>query len=603
MKAKRIKQPGIVAVAYYRMSSDRQDKSIDGQRAEVQQYAQAHGYELTREYLDEGISGDKTDKRLGFQQMVADASTGAFAAIVVWDQDRFGRFDSIEAGHWIHPLRQAGVQLVTVNNGPINWNDFAGRLIYNVTQEGKHQFLRDLSRNVVRGQMKMAREGRRNSKPPYGYDRMLVDERGEHRTRLRDGERAAKPQGWRTIFVPGDAEKVEAVRWMFRKYAEGGVNMRDLARELNDRGLPTSTGKVWTMNIVRKILGNEMYCGRSVWGRHSRARYHQPLDGDIQPVRGKPTAANDESCIVVDDAHEPLVDRKLFAAVQARLVENKKLSGPTKADFLFKGLIRCGHCGAPMHGWTRKIGGKNGRRAYTYPIYICSTYQRDSRRSACRGYKVNAPELTALVVAKLREHVFEGGDRERLREKIRQRLEAQAKGGTLDVDRLRKKLADLNREIDQAADRFLKAPAEVAELLLPKLSAMKAERDKAKAALESANRSRRADRSIEAQTDAALAKLEAVLTDLESIDTHGRGHELVRRLVSRVQLWFERVDVGRRTEYHCTLGLIEPASGLLGMTSDVVTTGATCSEAAKALRAAGAADVAVACLARAEGHV
>ncbi len=151
-----VKRRLIPAVVYYRMSTDKQDASIAQQRIAVEKYAKEHGYRIVREYIDEGISGDATEKRFEFQRMIRDASGGTFQAIIVWDQDRFGRFDSIEAGHWIHPLRQAGVQLVTVSDGPIDWSDFSGRVIYTIKQEGKHQFLRDLSRNVLRGKLAAA---------------------------------------------------------------------------------------------------------------------------------------------------------------------------------------------------------------------------------------------------------------------------------------------------------------------------------------------------------------------------------------------------------------------------------------------------------------
>ena len=46
--------------------------------------------------------------------MIRDSGSGEFQAVLCWDQDRLGRFDSMEAGHWIHPLRENGVHLVTV---------------------------------------------------------------------------------------------------------------------------------------------------------------------------------------------------------------------------------------------------------------------------------------------------------------------------------------------------------------------------------------------------------------------------------------------------------------------------------------------------------
>ena len=141
------------AVAYYRMSSDKQETSIPAQRTAVERYADENGYHIVREYVDSGISGDATEKRLQFQRMISDATTAQWKSIIVWNQDRFGRFNSLEAGHWVYPLVQAGVSLVTTDQGVIDWTDFTGRMMYAIQQEGKHQFLRDLSRNVMRGKL------------------------------------------------------------------------------------------------------------------------------------------------------------------------------------------------------------------------------------------------------------------------------------------------------------------------------------------------------------------------------------------------------------------------------------------------------------------
>ena len=151
----------IPAVVYYRMSTDKQDASIPAQRGEVEAYAARHGFKIIREYIDEGISGDNTEKRAAFIKLRDDAQTvGDFKVVLCWDQDRFGRFHSLEAGYWIHPLMKAGVRLVTVAQGPIDWNDFTGRLMYTIQQEGKYQFLRDLSRNVTRSMLARARAQR-----------------------------------------------------------------------------------------------------------------------------------------------------------------------------------------------------------------------------------------------------------------------------------------------------------------------------------------------------------------------------------------------------------------------------------------------------------
>jgi len=110
----------ILAVLYLRRSSDRQETSISDQRAALTEYALTHGFKIVGEYVDDAVSGDRTEERTEFLRMRDDAGSGKFEVVLCWDQDRFGRFDPLDAGHWIYPFRQAGVRLETIAQGPVD---------------------------------------------------------------------------------------------------------------------------------------------------------------------------------------------------------------------------------------------------------------------------------------------------------------------------------------------------------------------------------------------------------------------------------------------------------------------------------------------------
>ncbi len=279
-----VQKKGIPAVAYIRMSSGKQEASPEQQREAVDKLAKKHECRLLREYYDDAISGDDTGKRKSFQQMVADAEkNGDFKVILCWDQDRFGRFDSIEAGRWIYPLREAGVRLITVAQGEIDWNDFAGRMVYSIQQEAKHQFLRDLARNSLRGLIARAKQGLwPGGTAPYGYE---IDDVGK--------------------LILGNPQEVATVREIFRMRLEG-LGYRVLAKKLNQAGIAAPSGGKWSHDAVRIILDREAYCGVVTLGGRRQGKYFTASNDEVtQVTRGskeKTTATR------VENAHPAIID-------------------------------------------------------------------------------------------------------------------------------------------------------------------------------------------------------------------------------------------------------------------------------------------------------
>jgi site-specific DNA recombinase len=452
----------IPAVAYYRMSTDRQEASIPDQRSAVEKLAHEQGYRIVREYMDEGISGDDTERRADFQRMLADAKRlGDFEAVLCWDQDRFGRFDPLEAGYWVKPLRDLGIYLETVAQGRIDWEDFADRIVYAVQQEGKHAFLRDMSRNVTRGQLAKAKRGHwLGGKPPYGY---LLN---EHKR-----------------LEPGDPVEVETVRWMFTTYATRDTSLKALAFDLNARGVRAPAGqvdatgkpKLWGPTTVRKILTRPTYLGHTVWNKRHDGKYHEVRGGEIHKSgRGqrRPRENGRADWVSVENTHEPLVDRGTFDRVARRLTErrDRTTSAVGAGLYLFTGLLRCGDCGWPMHGFNHTYMAKGGTVRRTRR-YICGNYNlHGTGEGGCKCNIVREDDVLAVLTRTIQREFLKAANLAALKAEIRRQEEAERTGKALPLAAVERQLADLSRRIDQGTERWLTAPPGLTAVLGEKLS-------------------------------------------------------------------------------------------------------------------------------------
>ncbi len=196
----------------------------------------------------------------------------------------------------------------------------------------------------------------------------------------------------------GNALKVATVQWLFKQYADTDTGLRNLTDQLIARGVPGPTGGPWYAASIKAILENQNYTGTFTWAKRREGKFHSVSAGQVRKrdrgevtlsPAGKSHAIDNprEAWIVVEDAHEALIDRELFERVQAKIVERRR-STPgasyrthTKGNgdaYLLSGLVFCARCGCKMHGSTLKAKG------HSYPKYTCSTYWPERQEQSAR---------------------------------------------------------------------------------------------------------------------------------------------------------------------------------------------------------------------------
>ena len=187
------------------------------------------------------------------------------------------------------------------------------------------EYSRELSVKVFAGQSRLIELGYRQGGPPgYGLRRSLIDQAGTPKGELTRGEHKSI-QTDRVVLVLGPAEEIDTVRWMYRSFVTEGKLEREIADNLNERGVPTDLGRRWTRGTVHQVLINEKYIGNNVWNRGS-------FKLKRKRVRNSP-----DMWIRAEGAFEPIVDRSLFEAAQAIIRERSyKLSNDEMITVLQK---------------------------------------------------------------------------------------------------------------------------------------------------------------------------------------------------------------------------------------------------------------------------
>lgn len=172
----------ILAAQYLRVSTERQEYSLDCQTTKIANYAQENGFVVCLTYCDEAKSGLEIGRRAGLSQLLQDVVGGKqpYKAVLVFDVSRWGRFqDPDEAAHYEFLCKAAGVRVHYCAEQFINDGHTASLILKTLKRVMAAEYSRELSDKVFAGMTQVVRRGfRTGSHPGYGFRRMLLSADG-----------------------------------------------------------------------------------------------------------------------------------------------------------------------------------------------------------------------------------------------------------------------------------------------------------------------------------------------------------------------------------------------------------------------------------------
>lgn len=338
------------------------------------------------EFCDDGWSG-KNFERPAVKDMIEQAKQGKIQCIVVKDLSRFGR-DYLIVGNYISCVFPfLGVRFIAVNDGfdsirPADVDSLETSfktLLYDL-------YSRDLSRKVRSAQRFRAQRGDFLSPfAPYGYIK--------------------NPANKAHLVI--DPEAAETVRRIFRLAAEGR-GTEQIATLLNREAVPTPMlykraagcsrtrwssiyeDNFWTDRTVSKILRDERYLGKNIYGKRIRDRV-----GHTHTLK-----VSRADWISVENTHEGIVTQEEFDRAQETMRAFVERDEVKKHDWPLYGKVRCGVCGYTLYS---TIGKQMYFYCHTPRINAAYTCAPRTPESDILGAVLEGLRVQALIAVDLRQ--------------------------------------------------------------------------------------------------------------------------------------------------------------------------------------------------------
>ncbi len=282
---------------YARVSTDKQaqkDLSIPAQITAMREYAKTNGWKVVDNFVDEGESA-RTANRPELKRLLQYCKEHKDINIVVVHKiDRLAR-NLVDHGTIKAILKQRGIRLVSVSE-PFDDNP-VGHLMENIMASMSEWYSANLGEEIKKASRIKLSRGEWPSKPPIGY-------------------KSTRDEDKHVQHVP-DPKTAPLVRQAFELFSTGDYSLYLLSEEMHCRGLTTRTGRMFTRELMKKLLKRKFYIGRLEW------------QGKVYPAK-----------------HEPIIPTELFYRVQEVLKRRSVDTGEKgKRQFLLRGTAHCKVCG------------------------------------------------------------------------------------------------------------------------------------------------------------------------------------------------------------------------------------------------------------------
>jgi len=341
------------------------------------------------EYLEKGVSGYKKSAadRDVLQNIKSDALKNRFDILLVFMFDRLGRRED-ETPFVVQWFVSKGVEVWSVNEGQQKFEGQADRLINYIRYWQSQGESEKTGIRVREKHTQMIKEGKRTGGvAPYGYKLIPTNETNHKGVLLHN--------------MVIDDEESKVVKLIFRLATEQGFGGYRIAKELNNRGIPSRKGGQWGLAVVNYMFRNPIYKG---YIAYSKTHYkgeggrRNPDEWLVSTVKNPDWAIIEES--VWDKAKEIRTSRTPKKFLTENIdYKGKHYPNQTKSNLLLIGMIHCGECGSSMSTAesvsTWKL--KNGEtHKSSKPVYKCNSKCEGMTCSGKHFYDKELIENTVL---------------------------------------------------------------------------------------------------------------------------------------------------------------------------------------------------------------
>jgi DNA invertase Pin-like site-specific DNA recombinase len=318
---------------YARISSDREQDglAISRQLEDCERVAAERGWPVAERYIDQDVSAYKSRIRPAYRRMLSDLRAGTIDGVIVYHLDRLHR-QPRELEEFFDVCTTAGVDDLACVTGRINLADSDGQFQARILGAVAKKASDDASRRLRRKNDERAAKGQvaGGGSRAYGY--------AEDKKTIRPGEAAVIREAATRLLA--------------------GESVRSICVALNERNEPTSTGKEWTSQTLRRMLESPRISGQRV----HRGEILGPAEwpGIITPAETE--------------------------RIRALLADPARRTAKTARSYLLARLLRCGRCGATL---VSRRTAKGTRR------YVCAS---GPGFGGCGRIAINADHIEDAVV-------------------------------------------------------------------------------------------------------------------------------------------------------------------------------------------------------------